>query len=513
MIDRIERWLQSRLNWIVLLSLLLGLALRLRSAAGTFLNPDEALHYVLVNQTSLTGAYRASLTNAHPPLYFVLLYFWRFIGNSEVMLRLPSVLASTAAAWMAFRWISMIMGRAAGLTSLLLLAFSPVLIALGAEVRNYSLLLLCMACALYFLERAFRDQEVSSIAYFSLFLYLAILTHYSALWFVLALGVYALLNILRMRGRTLIAWLLFQLGAVAIYMWLYAIHISKLHKSPMEAEAMTGWLRDLYFRAGENPLAFLQRANLDLFQFLFGSRFGGRAALALFIAGVVWLPFSKTRTLGLLLLLPFLLGMSASLLDFYPYGGTRHCIYLILFATAGLSFLLATIVRQRLLPILLLAVMLIPYWNLHRLPDPQQMARNQQLKYLMTNAIASLRASVRPDEPLLSDYQASIPLAYYLGRDLPPPVPRECGGVTEVQYGAYHVVVVGGWSATAAQLTTALQNWRKSCDPAARDSVWVFDAGWGLNLIDDLSQSVPGSLSQPQRFGETISLFKFKLDR
>ena len=480
MSDRIERWLQSRMNWIVLLSLLLGFALRLKSAAGIFLNPDEALHYVLVNQSSLAGAYRASLTNAHPPLYFVLLYFWRFIGNSEVMLRLPSVLASTAAAWMAFRWISMVMGRATALISLLLLAFSPVLIALGAEVRNYSLLLLWMASALYFLERAFRDQEVSSIAYASLFLYLAILTHYSALWFVLALGVYTLLHIPVMKSRMLIAWLLFQLGAAAIYIWLYAVHISKLHKSPMEAEAMTGWLRALYFRTGENPLAFLQRANVDLFQFLFGSRFAGSAGLALFIAGVVWLLFQNRRALGLLLLLPFLLGMSASLLGLYPYGGTRHCIYPILFATAGVSFLLAAIVRQRLMPILLLAVLLIPYWNLHRLPDPQQMARKEQRKDLMTNAMDYLRASVQPGEPLFSDYQASIVLAYYLGRDLPPPVPRQCGGLTEAHYGAYDVVIVGGWSATAAQLTDALDSWRKSCDPASRDSVWIFDAGWGL---------------------------------
>ena len=68
----------------------------------------------------------------------------------------------------------MVLGRAAGLITLLLVAFSPVLTALAAEVRDYSLLLLWMASALYFLERAFRDQKVSSIAYSSLFLYLAI---------------------------------------------------------------------------------------------------------------------------------------------------------------------------------------------------------------------------------------------------------------------------------------------------------------------------------------------------
>jgi 4-amino-4-deoxy-L-arabinose transferase-like glycosyltransferase len=521
LIDRIEQWLAARLNWIVLMSLLLGFALRLQSAAGTFLNPDEALHFVLVNQNTLGEAYRASLTNAHPPLFFVLLYFWRFIGSSEVMLRLPSVLASTAAAWMAFRWILMVLGRAAGFTSLLLLTFSPVLIALGAEVRNYSVLLLWMASSLYFLERGLREQKLSSVVYYSLFLYLAILTHYSALWFVIAAGIYALLRMPSTTRNMRTAWALSQLGAAGIYAWLYIVHISKLHNSPIEAEAVTGWLRALYFRPGENPLAFLQRQNLDLFQFLFGSRWGGDAALALFIAGVLWLLFKKQRDCAILaafLLLPFILGMGASLLGLYPYGGTRHCVYLILFATAGVSFITATITRQRLLPVLLLAILILPYWNLHRLPDPQQMGRKEQRKDLMASAIADLRASVPPSEPLFADYQASIELAYYLGRDHPPAAPRECGGVMEVQYGAYsHVIILGGWSATAAQATAGIDGWRKGCNVEhvePRDSVWIFDAGWGLNLLDDLSTSAaPGSISQAQKFGETISLFKLKIGR
>jgi uncharacterized membrane protein len=518
--DWIERWLESRTDWIVLFSLLLAFVLRLKAALGTYLNPDEALHYLLINQTSLMDAYRASLTNAHPPLYFALLYYWHFIGNSEAMLRLPSVLASTAAVWMAFRWIEIVLGRTAGLVTLLLLAFSPVLTALAAEVRDYSLLLLWMASALYFLERALRDQRIASIAYYSLFLYLAILTHYSALWFVLAAGIYVLLRVSSLKGHARLAWMLFQLGAAALYVWLYFVHLSKMRGSPMEAEAMTGWLRALYFRVGESAGAFLKRTTLDAFQYLFGSRPWGSVALVVFFAGVLWLLcaglFRKRRDLaafGLLLLLPFVFGMIASLLDLYPYGGTRHCIYLLLFATAGVSFLIATIVRQRLLPILLLAALLTPYWYLHRLPDPQQMSRKDQVKGLMANAIVNLQTSVRPSEPIFSDYQASILLAYYLGRDHPPPPPRECGGVTEVQYGAYHFVVVNGWSATATQLVTGIDGWRKGCTSVPANSFWIFDAGWGLNLLDDLTQTVPRSISNAQRFGETISLFKLSLDR
>jgi hypothetical protein len=518
--DRVERWLASGVDSIVVVSLLLAFALRLKSTVGTYLNPDEALDYLLVNQSSFAGAYRASLTNAHPPLYYALLYYWRFVGNSEVMLRLPSVLASTAAGWMAFRWIATVLGRATGLTILLMLAFSPVLTTLGAEVRGYSLLLLCIASTLYFLERAFRDQTVSSIAYSSLFLYLAILTHYSALWFVLAAGIYVLFRISSLNFKTRIVWMLFQLGAALIYVWLYLVHISKMRGSPMEAEAMTGWLRDLYFRGGESPVAFLQRTTVDVFQFLFASRLGGNVALVLFVAGVLWLVgagvFQKRRDLaafGLLLLLPFACGMIASLLDFYPYGGTRHSIYLVLFVTAGVGVPIATVARQKLLPILVLAVLVIPYWHLHRLSDPQEMTLKEQAKELMANAIVDLRASVRPSEPVFSDYQASLLLAYYLGRDHPPPAPRECGGVTEVQYGGHRVVVVGPWSATAAELMTGLEGWRKGCDSVPRDSFWIFDAGWGLNLLDDLSQSAPRSISQEQRFGQAISLFKLRIDR
>jgi hypothetical protein len=139
---------------------------------------------------------------------------------------------------------------------------------------------------------------------------------------------------------------------------------------------------------------------------------------------------------------------------------------------------------------------------------PQQMPRREQAKELMTNAIARLKISVQPGEPVFTDYQASILLAYYLGRDHPPTAFRECGGVNEVQYSAYHFAVLGAWSATATQLRTGIDGWRKGCTPGTDNSFWVFDAGWGLNLLDELSQSAPNSISRARRFGETISLFK-----
>src|SRR5579863_10782279 len=101
---------------------LLGFLARLWTASGTFLNPDEALHFRLANQTSLALAYKESLTAAHPPLLILLLYFWRALGTSELWLRLPSVIAGAAFCWMFYKWLSVATGRLTGFIGLLFVA-------------------------------------------------------------------------------------------------------------------------------------------------------------------------------------------------------------------------------------------------------------------------------------------------------------------------------------------------------------------------------------------------------
>src|SRR5205807_5112373 len=109
-----------------------GLTARLWLAFFTFLNPDEAWHYLLAAQPSLSMAYRASLTTAHPPLLILLLWAWHFVSSTELWLRLPSALAGTAFCWMMFLWIKDVFGRSAALIGLTYLLFSPPLIALSA---------------------------------------------------------------------------------------------------------------------------------------------------------------------------------------------------------------------------------------------------------------------------------------------------------------------------------------------------------------------------------------------
>jgi len=140
-----------------------GLAVRLFQAEYRFLNADEALHYLLSVQTSFAATYRASLTTAHPPLLIIFLHYWGMLGHSELFLRLPCVIAGVLFCWIVFCWLHRVTNSSTAVIGLTLLLFSPSLIQLSAEVRQYSFLLLFCATALYCLERAIAEDSISML--------------------------------------------------------------------------------------------------------------------------------------------------------------------------------------------------------------------------------------------------------------------------------------------------------------------------------------------------------------
>src|SRR5215469_10460103 len=154
-----------------LLVLAVGFLARLVDAGRFFLNPDEALHNLLASQSSLRLAYQAALTNAHPPLLILVLYYWRWLGHSESTLRMPSILAGTATCWIVYQWLKQVTDRSTAFVGLLILSFAPALIELSAEVRQYALLMFFIACCLYFSERALHENSVQFMILFSVSLY------------------------------------------------------------------------------------------------------------------------------------------------------------------------------------------------------------------------------------------------------------------------------------------------------------------------------------------------------
>ena len=503
-----------------MLVLTAGFLIRLWVAAGTFLNPDEALHCLLANQSSWRLAYQASLTNAHPPLLTLVLYLWRGIGSSEFVLRLPSVIAGTAFCWIIFKWLTRIFGQVAGFIGLILVTFLPPVIALGAEVRQYALLLFFLATSAYLLERALAEKSPGVILLSAISLDLALLSHYSAILFAAAIGFYSLLRVIASRpAKVRAAWVMGKTSTLGLIAVLYVTHISRL-KGDYAAGTIYGWLANSFFRPGhDNPLLFVIARTGGVFQYVFGQLAVGDIAFLAFLAGVVLLCRKKIMPaalnvppwqLGAFLVLPFALGAGAAIVRIYPYGGTRHSAFLIMFAVAGVSLMLAKLVKQRTGRGIALALLIIAVCNALAQPHRPYMLRADQSRMQMTRAMEFVRSQIPPLETIVVDYQTRLLLAYYLCPEQPVPFSAPLGSFEEFQCGGHRVVAAGPdlYIFTAQNFLPRWNDLLRSFPLKSGQSVWIIQAGWEVDLLHELQSGVPEFHElNPHSFGKNITTF------
>lgn len=520
----LESWSDTQSNLTAVLLLTVGFIVRLWAAWGTFLNPDETLHYMIANQASFMQAYEASRTTAHPPLLILLLYFWRAFGTSEFVLRLPLVVAGTAFCWVCFKWLISVFGRTVAWIGFVLLTFLPPLIELSAEVRQYALLLFFTTSAMFLLERAFSKNSAKGMLLSSICLYLGMLCHYSALLFAVAMGVYGALRIVgRTCSRKIIAvWLLGQAGALGLFLFLYATHISKLKGSAVGAA--NTWLSKSFFQPGQdNLILFVVARTGGVFQYVFGELAVGDIAFLAFIAGLVLLlrgkilpeqPSSTAGQLGILLLLPFAVGGGASIAGVYPYGGTRHSAFLIMFVVAGVSLFLAWLVRQQTGRGIAIAILIAAVCNAFGRPHRPAMLREDQSRVNMARALDFIQQNLPPSDLIFADYQTRLLLGHYLCPQRPISLERS-GQDLEQFHCAGHRVIFTDFRTWRFEPETFLAKWDEMVRThglGPGEAVWVVQTGWDIDLASGLESKFPEFRGlQVQSFGRNIQVFKLTI--
>ncbi len=504
----------------LLVVLSLAFAARLLAARGTYLNADEVIQYLVASQPSLASVYRASLSNAHPPLHVLLLHVWLVFGTSELALRMLSVLAGTVFCWALFHWVRAAFGIAPAWTALLLAAFTPALIAVSAEVRSYALMLLFAASALYFLERAFHTRSARAIGLFSACICLAILSHYSAIFVALSAGIYALWRLLESRPerKLFLSWIAGQAAASALCIFQYATHISRLQAAG--SDILQPYQGDLLHWGREDLLNQTRYKLWRMFLFLFQQSHVAQIVSWLFIAGILLLLIRELQhrrkarpspPLGFLLLIPFLALWGAALAGAYPFVESRHTIFLAPFIIAGASCAICALPPRRLAPALAASAALAIAANLWGTPLQPYISRSNQDRRLMLDAARFLAQSVRPGEPVLVDNQTRFLSAYYLCRPgqltsivSKPAVERSaCAGIQLVSFN-------GLWKLTPREFFPRFSEIARLYGLRPGSRVWVFQAGWGLNLDVVLQTHVARfrCLSSRQ-FGENIAVIAF----
>jgi hypothetical protein len=528
-----------------------GFCWRLWLAHATFLNTDEAWHLSVANQNSLMEAYRASLTLAHPPLLVFVLYFWKYLGSSDLFLRLPGVLAGTIFCWVFYKWLALLFGRAAAWCALIFAAFLPPMIVLSAELRQYSWMLLFAVSAAYLLERACSENSWLAMLLSSLCLWLAMLSHYSAFLFAGALGIYAIVRVSAQRPAKAVIgiWAGGQTIGVALAAFLFTSHITKLGAvypgAPLRRFG-DFYLADVYFHPGkETLLHFLYRGTFGIFRFICAQRTAGHLTTVLFVVGLVLLlwkgetlqaigskgsgpqenasqngessSFPRSRNLALLLLLPFFLNWIAVIAGFYPYGRTRQCVFLAIFGIAGVSYCLARIAGNRTVWAAALAVAIMAMCHIFGTPHSLDMIVSAEQRHEhMDAAIAFIRSSLASADVLFTDKPTSFQLMHYLCGPRPVSIHSSGDGFDSFDCEGIRVIstTLDDGSLTARSVPGKLRAMESSYPPNFARTIWVMQAAWSDGLGEELRREgghpygIEFSQIEPHVFDRYIEVFK-----
>ena len=509
---RLETRLWERLDWVAAGVLAVAFLLRWRLASETYLNPDEAWVSLLAAPGSLSELYAQAIRTAHPPLLVFLLHAVKRVSDSEPALRFIPLLAGVLFPWLVYCWVGRLWSRTAGFLALVLLAFSPALTALSAQVRGYTLLLVFVAAALYWLERALREDSPLALGAFTVALYLAILTEYSAAFFAASAALYFLW---RTRERPLrpavwLTWLVGQVGAALIYVGLlFSQVLPRLERAHTSGEFEI-WLAPLFPSPGEPPWRVLLGGMLAQLRYLFAAEWAPAACAVLWLLGVALLA-RRSRPMLLLFAAPFLLMWLAATVRLHPYTGSRHSVLLALLLAAGVAVAADRLIGSRPALAALLGLYLIltgagPKAARARADMPAQ----NQAKSDLATALRFIGETIPPGAVLLADVETRILLGHYLaGREWIP----ETGRLpSEEQIGPLRVFAAR-WAYTGLEeLLSDLELYRGRYHPSPGETVWVMDAGFTSALIErpkPLLALWPGA--RLHRFGGGILVLEIPL--
>ncbi|HZQ18101.1 MAG TPA: glycosyltransferase family 39 protein [Terriglobales bacterium] len=511
---------QNANRWSFLL-LAAGFLVRIWHASGTFLNSDEVMHFAAANQNSWSETYKISLAISHPPLLIFVEHIWRYLGTSELMLRMPSILAGLVFCWFTFHWARTLFSEGVAWTIYVFTLFLPSSIELSTEIRQYALFLAFAMASAYLLERALARNCATSMLLSGASLWLAIGSHFSAFLFAPALGIYAIWRMITHHPswRVFAAWIAGQVVALGLCIFLYITQIRRLSQYFGGQDATQGWMGNAYLSHSYyvpgrvNPLLFIIGRTIGVFQYVFRQLAVGDVAFLFFIVGLILVfrgrPVSTrvtSRQLGCFLLLPFAINCAAALVRAYPYGGTRHSCFLLPFALAGVSVALDRLLKYKLVPGIATAVVLSVLCHFTAAKELPYVAPDAQGSAHMRAAMQFVH-QLPADEPIFGDVQTDLLLGHYLCDQKPFTPDRSIAGFVTYECGGHRVI-----ASTTRYIFTArtfYDEWQQAVTQfhlRPGSTVWVAQMGWYTYVAFELA-NFPEFHLQPHYFGPQIQIF------
>jgi mannosyltransferase len=182
--------------WPLAALTLLAAVLRLATLGEQSFWYDEAFTPVHVLHTGLGATLHAVVhTENTPPLWYLLAWVdARIFGDGAIALRLPSALAGIATVPVVWAIGERLGGRRAALIAAAIVAVDPLMVWYSQEARAYGLYVLFAALAMLCFVRALQAPTRVRLAGFALAGALALLTHYFAVFLLIPMCVWLLLD-------------------------------------------------------------------------------------------------------------------------------------------------------------------------------------------------------------------------------------------------------------------------------------------------------------------------------
>jgi uncharacterized membrane protein len=133
---------------------------------------------------------------AQPPLYFVILKFWRQINDGVFFARLLSVFFIGLSAYFFHRLINLISGKESSKWLLIIFLLNPFTVWAAIEMRSYAMIILISIISVYFFLKFHISNEKKFIHYFLIFATIGLYTQYLFVFLIISL----LLSLLVLRG-------------------------------------------------------------------------------------------------------------------------------------------------------------------------------------------------------------------------------------------------------------------------------------------------------------------------
>ncbi len=491
MLNRINRWLTAHADLFAAMVLAVSFVPRLVEASGTYLNPDAARYFMLSLPSRFSELLQSALDTFRPPLYILWMHYAGKVALSELPLRGLSLAAGTVFPWFIYRWLSLTWNRMAGLLALVILAFAPHLVSLSAQARGYTFAFLCIGISLYSLERAIEASSARWMMVSAAALYAGILTEYLVAFFCAGAAVYFLARVWGSSAapRLVYAWVATQVGGLALYGYLFFAHVSSM-VADRSSEPVNGWLWGAFPSPGDNPVLYTLESTVKQFAYLFASVPVGALMVLPFLWGI-WLlcrgrcPETRRqgRAMVLLFVIPFLLTAAASFIDYYPYGRSRHTVFLGIFIACGVAVGFERIVRGRpwvLAPIVALA---FGIWGPLRQEDQHNLPSERHRRADLLSAVRTMTATIPAGSVILAEQETRRVVHFYLGPG-PEGWPHRRDTDREWRH-PFRMVQYRKKYEYLDQVIDDLCRLRREYDIAEDESVWMVEGGW--ELLDDSS--------------------------